>query len=112
MPECIFCQIVKRQLPSQIVAEDAEFVVFRDINPKASVHMLVVPKKHIGSVNELTTTEVDLAGRWVLMAKKVAEKLGIGRAYQIKVAVGKGAGQTVEHLHMHVLGGWDKPQKE
>lgn len=112
MPECIFCQIVKRQLPSQIVAEDAEFVAFRDINPKAPVHVLVVPKKHIGSVNELTTTEVDLAGRWVLMAKKVAEKLGMGRAYQIKVAVGKEAGQTVEHLHMHVLGGWDKPQKE
>ena len=112
MPKCIFCQIVKRQLPSQIVDEDEEFVVFRDINPKAPVHVLVVPKRHIGSVNELTTTEADLAGRWVLMAKKVAEKLGIGRAYQLKVAVGREAGQTVEHLHLHILGGWKEPQTE
>lgn len=112
MPECIFCQIVKRQLPSQIVDEDEEFVVFQDINPKAPVHVLAVPKRHIGSVNELTTAEVDLAGKWVLTAKKVAEKLGIGKAYQMKIAVGREAGQTVDHLHMHVLGGWDKPQKE
>ncbi len=110
--DCIFCKIVNKELPSAVVWEDAEFVAFGDINPKAPVHVLVVPKVHIESVNAVTEAERDLLGKWLLTAKEVAHKVGVGDAYQLKMYIGAGAGQTVGHLHLHILGGWDKPQTE
>ena len=104
MPDCIFCKIIKGEVPSAKAYEDDEFVAFADIHPKAPVHVLVVPKEHIESVNRLENEQ--LAGKWLLTARAVAHKLGIGRAYQLKVHVGKEAGQEVDHVHMHVLGGW------
>lgn len=106
MPECIFCKIINKQLPSKLIYEDEEFVAFDDINPKAPVHVLVVPKKHIESINGLTEADEGLAGRLLLTAKKVAGKLGIVAAYKLKIYVGAGAGQTVWHLHVHMLGGF------
>lgn len=111
MPEgCIFCQIIRGELPSTQVYQDDEFVAFADIHPKAPVHVLVVPKEHIESVNQLKDGE--LAGKWLLTARAVAHKLGIGKAYQLKLYVGAEAGQTVGHLHLHVLGGFGVPQSE
>ena len=110
MSDCIFCKIINKQLPSEIVYEDDEFVAFKDIKPKAPVHVLVVAKEHIESVNKLA--DEALAGRWILTAKKVAQDLGIGEAYRLKVYVGEKAGQTVWHLHLHILGGWKEPQIE
>ena len=109
MPECIFCKIIKREIPSTLVYEDEAYVAFEDIHPKAPVHVLVVPKVHIESVNSLTDKEQGLAGGLMLAAKRVAEKLRIAKAFQLKVYVGAGAGQNVFHIHMHVLGGWTNP---
>ncbi|OGY17710.1 MAG: hypothetical protein A2784_00880 [Candidatus Chisholmbacteria bacterium RIFCSPHIGHO2_01_FULL_48_12] len=108
MPDCIFCKIISGALPGTKVYEDEEFVAFADIHPEAPVHVLVVSREHIESVNRLKDER--LAGKWLLTARAVAHKLGIGKAYQLKVCVGALAGQTVEHLHMHVLGGFSKPQ--
>ena len=110
MPDCIFCKIISGEIPSTKVYEDGEFIAFNDINPKAPVHVLVVPKKHVASVNELNEADKGLAGGLMLVAKVVAQKLGIDTAYQLKVYVGKDAGQRGYHLHMHILGGWDQPQ--
>lgn len=104
MPDCIFCKIISGELPSTKIYQDDEFVAFADIHPKAPVHVLVAPKKHIESVNRLENEQ--LAGKWLLTARAVAHKLGIGKAYQLQVHVGRGAGQEVDHVHMHVLGGW------
>lgn len=102
MDECVFCKIIKGELPTSKVYEDDEFVAFGDINPKAPVHVLVVPKIHI-EVNQLTEA---VAGKWLMTSGVVAKNLGISQAYQLKIHVGKGAGQEVDHVHMHVLGGW------
>ncbi|MBI4034971.1 MAG: histidine triad nucleotide-binding protein [Candidatus Chisholmbacteria bacterium] len=110
--ECVFCKIVNKQLPSRLVDEDEEFMAFHDINPKAPIHVLVVPRRHIESDNSLKTQDEILAGRMILKAAAVAKKLGIDEAYQLKVSVGEKAGQSVWHLHVHVLGGWDTPQVE
>ncbi len=105
--ECLFCKIVNKELPSEIVYEDKEILVFKDINPKAPVHLLIVPKKHIPSVNELKKEDKDLIGSLFLVAKNMAEKIGIKKTgYRLCFNVGKGAGQVVDHLHLHLLGGW------
>mgnify|MGYP001598686121 CR=1 FL=1 len=108
--DCVFCKVIAGEVPSSMVYQDGEFVAFADINPKAPVHVLVVPKVHIESVNELDNEA--LAGKWLLTAKTVAHKVGVGQAYRLKMYVGAGAGQTVAHLHMHILGGWKTPQSE
>ena len=110
MTNCIFCKIVSGELPSTKVYQDSEFVAFNDMNPKAPVHVLVVPRRHIASVNELGDADAGFVGRLVLVAKAIAGKLGVDPAYQLKVYVGKDAGQTVGHLHIHMLGGWSEPQ--
>jgi histidine triad (HIT) family protein len=105
--ECIFCKIVNKELPSEIVYEDDEILAFKDINPKAPVHVLIIPKKHIGSVNELKKEDKDLIGNLVLVAKNMAEKTEINKiGYKLCFNVGKGAGQMVDHVHLHLLGGW------
>ena len=105
--ECLFCKIVNKELPSEIVYEDKEILVFKDINPKAPVHLLIVPKKHIPSVNELKKEDKDLIGSLFLVAKNMAEKTEINKTgYKLCFNVGKGAGQMVDHLHLHLLGGW------
>jgi len=107
MSECIFCKIVKKQVPSDIVYEDEDIIAFKDINPGAPVHILIVPKVHISSLNELADTE--LAGKMILAAKKVAKMYNIDKSgYKLIVNTGEGAGQLVRHIHMHLLGGGDK----
>ena len=104
----MFCKIIDRQLPSTIEFEDENLIVFRNISPLAPVHVLIVPKKHITNLSEVTEVDKELLGRVLLTAKKVAADLGISKAFRLSVANGMEAGQTVFHLHFHLTGGWKK----
>ncbi|MEZ4812911.1 MAG: histidine triad nucleotide-binding protein [Caldisericia bacterium] len=103
MEDCIFCKIINNELPSTKVYEDDDVLAFRDINPMAKTHVLVVPKKHISSLNELDDSE--LAGKLLLVVPKIAQKLGVGDAYRSVINTGTGVGQSVFHIHIHILGG-------
>jgi histidine triad (HIT) family protein len=103
---CIFCRIVQGEFGTEFVAESENAVAFRDIDPKAPVHVLVVPKKHIGGINELDAEQAALAGELLALANEVARKTGItDGGYRVLTNVGPDAGQTVFHLHFHVMGG-------
>lgn len=105
--DCIFCKIARKEIPAEIVYEDENAVAFKDINPVAPVHVLVIPKKHIASLNEADPIEdVHLLGHLLLVAKRVADLLGISESgYRIVINTGPDAGQAVFHLHVHVIGG-------
>ena len=105
---CLFCKIVKGEIPSEFLYEDDDFVVFRDIKPHAPVHILIVPKKHVRSINDLEDAHVDLVGKMFLVAKQVAKSEGINESgYKLLFNVEKGGGQVIFHLHLHLLGGWE-----
>jgi histidine triad (HIT) family protein len=109
---CIFCQILARELPGEILYEDGDLAVIRDINPEAPVHLLIIPKRHFDSVNSLDETTSPIGGKMLLTARKMAEAQGIQSAYKILINTGREAGQQVRHLHMHLIGGWGrKPVK-
>ncbi len=110
MPEdCLFCKIVNREIPSEFLYEDNDYVVFRDINPAAPVHLLLVPKKHIRSINDLTVADQSIVGRIFAVAKEMAKKQGVNESgYKLLFNVEKGGGQEIFHLHLHLLGGWQK----
>lgn len=104
--DCLFCKIINRELPADIVFEDDEMLAFNDINPQAPTHMLIIPKKHYATVNELTETEIDLPGKLVLRAKTLASEKGIAESgYRLIMNCNVQGGQTVYHIHMHLLGG-------
>jgi len=106
MSDCIFCKIVKGDIPAQKVYEDDEMLAFHDINPVSPVHCLVIPKKHIGSLMELEAEDVPLAGRLLNKAQELAKELNCGeKGARFVINAGKDGGQTVDHLHIHVLGG-------
>ncbi len=105
---CVFCRIVKGETTSEIVYQDEEVTAFRDINPKAPTHILVVPNKHIRSLAYVEPEDTLLLGRLLQVAKALADQEGIGRTgYRLIMNCGYGAGQIVHHLHLHLLGGWD-----
>jgi histidine triad (HIT) family protein len=104
--DCIFCQIVAGEIPSDIVYQDEEVIVFPDINPKAPTHLLIIPKKHIPSLANLTEAESPLIGHMVNIANRLAKEKGMSeRGYRLVVNCGEEAGQIVDHLHLHLLGG-------
>jgi len=104
--DCIFCRIIAGKIPSDIVYQDEEVVAFRDANPRAPVHLLVVPKKHITSLVQLTEEEMPLVGHMVKVANLLAKVEGISdTGYRLVINCGQQGGQLVPHLHMHVLGG-------
>ena len=106
MQDCVFCNIIKRTIDSKILFEDEDLIVINDIFPKAPLHFLVIPKKHVESVNHLEDADVLLAGKLLLAAKRVAKENGIAeRGYKLVINVGPDGGQVVHHLHLHVLGG-------
>jgi histidine triad (HIT) family protein len=106
MTDCLFCQIVAGQVPSTRVAESAHAYAFRDIQPHAPVHVLVIPKEHITSADYLTGADVGIIGEIVLLAQEVAELDGIRESgYRLVMNVGDDARMSVPHLHLHVLGG-------
>mgnify|MGYP002706293783 FL=1 len=102
MTDCIFCKIINGDFNTKFVYEDDDAVVFNDINPKAKIHMLVVPKLHVESLNELE--DVELLGRLMNIVRKVTKQEGI-KSYRIVINTGKEAGQEVFHLHIHILSG-------
>ena len=101
---CLFCRIVRKEIPANIVAETEHCVAFRDINPQAPVHILVVPKEHVASLS--TTKDATMIGRLALLGAELAEKEGIAeRGYRTVINTNADAGQTVFHVHLHLLGG-------
>ena len=105
MSDCLFCKIIAGEIPSAKVYEDEHVYAFRDINPQAPTHILVVPKEHIGSAAELTEENSAAAARCLVAAAKIAEREALTGGYRIVSNVGSDAGQTVKHLHFHILGG-------
>ncbi len=103
--DCIFCEIIKGNIPSTKVYEDEFVTAFNDLNPQMPVHVLIVPKKHIASANDIAEEDAELVGKVFLAAQKIAEKLDLKDGYRIINNCGKAAGQTVMHLHFHMLGG-------
>ncbi len=104
--DCLFCKIVNREVPADIVYEDDDFLAFRDISPQAPTHVLVIPKKHIATLNDLTNNNVELVGNLVLKAKEIAAKEGIAsNGYRLVMNCNNNGGQTVFHIHAHLLGG-------
>jgi len=106
MKDCIFCKIVKGEIDSKIVYQDEHVTAFRDIHPVAPTHILVVPNKHIVSINEASEDDKELLGHLLTTAKPIAEKEGIQHTgYRLIINTGPDANQSVFHLHMHVIGG-------
>jgi histidine triad (HIT) family protein len=102
---CIFCKILNKELPADIIYEDEKILAFKDIHPKAPIHILIIPKDHIISVDHLKEENKELIGELVLVAKKIAEMKGLSTGYKLTINVGKDGGQEVDHLHLHLLGG-------
>ena len=104
MPECLFCRIVKKEIPSKAVFEDGQTYAFYDINPQAPTHVLLIPKKHIAGVADLRAGDETMVGGLVVRAKELAETLGL-KSFRLVFNSGEEAGQSVFHIHLHLLGG-------
>ena len=106
MSDCVFCKIASGKIPVKAVHQDEEIFAFEDANPQAPVHVLVIPKRHLVTLNEATETDRGLLGRLLEAATLVAAKKGIAESgYRVVTNTGRNGGQTVFHLHLHVLGG-------
>ncbi len=104
MADCLFCKIANRELPSEIVFENDKAVAIKDKYPKAPVHILIIPKKHIISINYIEESDKELVGSLFLIAKQIAEEKKLN-GYKLLFNVGKEGGQIIDHLHLHLLGG-------
>ncbi|MHB9093222.1 MAG: histidine triad nucleotide-binding protein [Eubacteriales bacterium] len=106
MQDCIFCKIVRKEIPSQIVYEDDRVLVFKDINPLAPVHALIIPKEHLTNLLDINEDNVDLIGHIHLVANKLARDAGIAeKGYRVVTNCNKEGGQIIFHLHYHLIGG-------
>ncbi len=104
--KCVFCKIVKKEIPAAIVLEDDEIMAFKDVRPLAPVHILIIPKKHIESVNDFRKDDVQMIGRMIIAAKMLASDLDISeKGYKLLFRVGEWGGQEVPHVHLHLIGG-------
>ncbi|OGY27414.1 MAG: histidine triad nucleotide-binding protein [Candidatus Woykebacteria bacterium RIFCSPHIGHO2_12_FULL_43_10] len=108
MTECIFCKIVAGSIPSKKVYEDEHILAFHTMEPQAPKHILVVPKKHISRLADVGEENLDELGRCQVVAAKIAKDEGIGEAFRVVINSGEKAGQSVFHIHYHLLGGWEK----
>jgi len=103
---CLFCKIINKEQKADIVYQDDQLIVFKDINPKAAVHLLIVSKKHIKSINELIEEDNILVSQMIFLAKSLAKERGIAEmGYRLTFNVGRGGGQLIDHLHLHLMGG-------
>lgn len=108
--DCIFCKIASKEIPADIVNEDGKFLIFKDINPKAPVHLIIIPKMHLGPVSALVKENQNLLGGLILKAKETAANIGVSEnGYRLIFNVGRDAGMEIDHLHLHLLAG--KPLK-
>lgn len=106
MIDDLFLKIIDREIPADIVYEDDDVLAFRDINPQAPLHVLVIPKKHIRTLNDVASEDEALLGKLVNVARKIARDEGVAdEGYRVVMNCNRGAGQTVFHIHMHLLGG-------
>jgi len=107
---CVFCKIVKKEIPTEIVYEDEKIIAFKDIKPVAPIHILIIPKKHIPTIDHLEKKDRELIGELFLVAQKIAREQGVSESgYRLIANVGEDAGQTVDHLHLHLIGGEKLP---
>ena len=105
--DCVFCRIVRGETPTEILHATGQLIVFRDLRPQAPVHLLIVPRKHIRSVNDLAADDVPILGELFQAAQEMAKQLNTARnGYRLFVNVERGGGQVIFHLHMHLIGGW------
>jgi histidine triad (HIT) family protein len=102
--DCLFCKIANKEVPAEIVYQDDKIVVFKDINPKAPTHLLIIPKKHISSVDHVELQDKELMGELILVAQKIARGKKL-KGYRLQINVGRPAGQIIDHLHLHLLSG-------
>ncbi len=106
MKDCVFCKIANKEIPSEIISEDENFVVFKDINPKAPIHLLIIPRIHVGPINAIEAKDKAIISGLILKAKEMAEKMGISEnGYRLIFNIGRDAGMEVNHLHLHLLAG-------
>ena len=105
MSDCLFCKIVAGDIPAGVVYQDDQVLVFKDINPKAKVHLLMIPRQHIVSLAELDGSHAALMGHMVTLLPKLAKEQGLDNGFRTIINTGIGGGQEVFHLHMHLLGG-------
>lgn len=103
--DCLFCKIAAKKIPSKVVYEDDDVFAFEDIGPQAPTHVLIVPRKHFASLSDATPEDQPVLGKLQLVAAELARKLKLGEGYRTVINTGTGAGQTVFHLHVHLLGG-------
>src|SRR3989338_4018119 len=102
---CIFCKIIKKEIPAEVLQESEDVVIIRDIRPSAPIHYLVLPKRHISSIQNIVDKDEVLLGHLIGTAKIAADKLGL-LGYKLVFNVGKEGGQIIDHIHLHLLGGW------
>jgi len=104
--DCLFCKILDGDIPADIIHESESAIAFRDINPQAPTHVLVIPRKHIATINDLAAEDTDIVGGLYLVAREIAQREGIAEeGYRAVMNCNAGAGQTVFHIHLHLLGG-------
>jgi histidine triad (HIT) family protein len=106
MSDCLFCKFVRKEIPTRVVFEDDSCLAFEDINPKAPVHVLIIPKKHIGSINDMASDDQVTLGQLAFVAQRIAQDKKIDQSgYRAVINTGPDAGQSVFHIHVHLLGG-------
>ncbi|MFA7244374.1 MAG: histidine triad nucleotide-binding protein [Patescibacteria group bacterium] len=107
MPEdCIFCKIAKKEIPTEIVFEDEDFIAFKDVKPKAPIHVILIPKMHIGPHFSVSEEHGELLGKMMIAAAEIARIVGVDRSgYRLVMNSGPDSGMEIDHLHMHILGG-------
>lgn len=106
MPECIFCKIANKEIPAESIYEDEQILAFNDIHPIAPVHVLIIPKEHIPTIDDLEERHRDLAGKMILVARNIARDLNISEnGYKLLFRVKHHGGQEVDHIHLHLIGG-------
>lgn len=105
MSDCVFCKIIRGEIPSKKVYEDADMYAFHDINPVAPVHFMVVPKLHLASLADVNDSHAALMGKMLVLAAQLAREQGLEKGFRTVINTGRGGGQEVFHLHMHIIGG-------
>ena len=104
--DCIFCKIIKKQIPCEIIYEDDKVIGFKDISPQAPVHVVIIPKEHVDDLNGLSEEQAEVVGHIFIVARKISKELGIAESgYRVVTNCGEAAGQSVQHIHFHLLGG-------
>ena len=109
MSDCLFCKIARGEIPCRKVYEDDELLAFHDINPVAPVHFMMVPKQHLASLMEAGDVQSALLGRMLVLAPRLAREQGLDNGFRVVINNGKGGGQEVFHLHIHIIGGGSIP---